>query len=94
MLTSLQQPAQVNPLESKKLTTKQTKAQKRAAQAEFNRQLWAEACVGEQCRSLLPANFLTVKGLGRRIISSSLEMSSLCVKNSRLRQFSCHERVP
>ncbi|KAK5090953.1 hypothetical protein LTR05_001131 [Lithohypha guttulata] len=27
----------------KKLTTKQTKAQKRAAQAEFNRQLWAEA---------------------------------------------------
>ena len=29
--------------EPKKLSTKQTKAQKRAAQAEFNRQLWAEA---------------------------------------------------
>lgn len=28
---------------SKKLSAKQTKAQKRAAQAEFNRQLWAEA---------------------------------------------------
>lgn len=29
--------------EPKRLTTKQSKAQKRAQQAEFNRQLWAEA---------------------------------------------------
>lgn len=41
--TSADQPTQSAQLEPKKLTTKQTKAQKRAAQAEFNRQLWAEA---------------------------------------------------
>lgn len=45
LLTSGQQPAQSAQSEPKKLTTKQTKAQKRAAQAEFNRQLWAEAYV-------------------------------------------------
>ena len=39
--SNLSQTAQ--PAESKNLSTKQTKAQKRAAQAEFNRQIWAEA---------------------------------------------------
>jgi len=43
-LTS-QDPIQTIASESKKPSTKQTKAQKRAAQAEFNRQLWAEAYV-------------------------------------------------
>lgn len=36
-------PGQTQQPETKKLSTKQTKAQKRAAQAEFNRQIWAEA---------------------------------------------------
>ncbi|KAK5946430.1 hypothetical protein PMZ80_000573 [Knufia obscura] len=39
----IREPAQSTETEPKKLSSKQTKAQKRAAQAEFNRQLWAEA---------------------------------------------------
>jgi hypothetical protein len=33
------------PPPEKKVSSKVTKAQRRAQQAEFNRQLWAEACV-------------------------------------------------
>lgn len=39
----VQAPVQSTEAEPKKASSKQTKAQKRAAQAEFNRQLWAEA---------------------------------------------------
>lgn len=41
----MEAPVQSTEAEPKKASSKQTKAQKRAAQAEFNRQLWAEAYV-------------------------------------------------
>ena len=44
ILTLMQKaPTPTEDAEPKKVSTKVTKAQKRAQQAEFNRQLWAEA---------------------------------------------------
>lgn len=106
--TPMQQPTTPanESAESKKASSKVTKAQRRAQQAEFNRQLWAEAYV-LKCNiictlgNIAVADFFsmcvcvyTVKDQKRRITFLNPVMSHHYDPNSNLPPSSYPERVP
>jgi hypothetical protein len=92
MSQTIESPAE--PVEPKKASGKVSKAQKRAQQAEFNRQLWQQACVqAEMCRNTADRKAI-VKDHKRPTISSNLAILSPSAPSSSHHRSSSPAKVP